>query len=136
MNHQEDIKLYIPSKVCVNILQWKMDLISHSSLERNMCSLYRTYVDVDFVRCDNNCDICICVYMCTYIYTYVFYVLIYIYIYMTMYFVKKALNNLFNDLCQRVKTFFPKEGDDCKCTLFLCLMLLLSEFSKMLQANW
>lgn len=52
-----------------------------------MCSLYRTYVNVDFVRCDNDCNICIRVYMCTYVLC----IYIYIYVYMTMYFVKMAL---------------------------------------------
>lgn len=56
-----------------------------------MCSLYRTYVD--FVRCDNDCNICICVYMCTYIYIHMFYVLIYIHICDNVFCKKKALND-------------------------------------------
>lgn len=87
MNRQEDTKLYIPSNVCVNILLMTNGFNIPSLPRSVMCSLYRTYVNVDFVRCDNDCNICICVYMCTYI------MYLHIYIYMTMYFVKKALND-------------------------------------------
>jgi len=54
-----------------------------------MCSLYRTYVNVDFVRCDNELQY---MYTCIYVYIYIhiYFMYLYIYIYMTMYFVKKG----------------------------------------------
>jgi hypothetical protein len=74
-----------------------------------MCSLYRTYVNVDFVRCDNDCNICIRVYMCTYVSC------IYIYIRIYDVFCKNGAYDAFNDLCQRVRA--SNEDNDCKCTL-------------------
>jgi len=69
-----------------------------------VCSLYRTYVSVDFIGCVITVAICVYVYICVHLYIHVCFMYLYICTYTPKYFVKKRrLTIAFNDLCQRVR---------------------------------